>query len=212
MPGIFGGQDIGHHRLGRQPALDQPFRRGCLDHGLFAGAAGVFGTVCDDHAELRRDHVKPLGLLFTDHMHGRLAAWTVRIFRSDRYVHARQMKRQRPAIGVARLGTRLCRLHVLLVVAGLAFGNCLFDILERQKQLVAIKLLRTPAKLSAAQLAKQMAQAIDLRERAVALANGGIALCHRSVALHPRRHHQRMQSLGIRRKLICDFAHAMHRI
>jgi len=86
------------------------------------------------------------------------------------------------------------------------------DILERQKQLVAIKLLRTPAKLSAAQLAKQMAQAIDLRERAVALANGGIALCHRSVALHPRRHHQRMQSLGIRRKLICDFAHAMHRI
>ena len=120
------------------------------------------------------------------------------------------MKRQRPAIGMARLSTRLCRLHVLLVVAGLALGNCLFYILERQKQLVAIKLFRTPAKLGAAELAKQMAQAIDLRERAVALANGGIALCHRGVALHPRRHHQRMQRFGICRKLICDLAHAMH--
>jgi hypothetical protein len=55
-----------------------------------------------------------------------------------------------------------------------------------------------------------MAQAIDLRERAVALANGGIALCHRGIALRPRRHHQRMQRFGIRRKLICDLAHAMH--
>ena len=57
--------------------------------------------------------------------------------------------------------------------------------------------------LRAAQLAKQMAQAINLRERAV-------ALCHRGVALRPRRHHQRMQRFGIRRKLICDLAHAMH--
>ena len=203
MPSVFGGQDIGHHRLGRQPALDQPFRRGCLHHGLFAGAAGEFGTVCDDHAELRGDHIQPLRLLFTDHMHGRLATWTVHIFRSDRYVHARQMKRQRPAIGAARLGTHLCCLHVVLVVAGLALGNCLLDILERQKQLVAIKLLRTPAELGAAQLAKQMAQAINLRERAV-------ALCHRGVALRPRRHHQCTQRFDIPGKLICDLAHALH--
>ena len=27
MPSIFGNQDRGHHRLGRQPAFDQPFRR-----------------------------------------------------------------------------------------------------------------------------------------------------------------------------------------
>ena len=31
VPGIFGRQDIGHHRLGRQPALDQPLGRRRLD-------------------------------------------------------------------------------------------------------------------------------------------------------------------------------------
>jgi hypothetical protein len=55
-----------------------------------------------------------------------------------------------------------------------------------------------------------MAQAIDLRECPVALADGAIALCHRGVALRPRRHHQRTQRFGIRRKLICNLAHAMH--
>ena len=60
MPGVFGDQHRGDHRLGRQPALDQPFGRRRLHHRLLAGPAGVFGTVRHDHPELRRDHVEPL--------------------------------------------------------------------------------------------------------------------------------------------------------
>ena len=93
VPGIFGCQDIGHHRLGRQPALDQPLGRRRLDGRLFAGPAGIFGTMCDDHAELGRDHVQPLRRLLADHMHGRPAARAVRIFGSNRYIHPRQMTR-----------------------------------------------------------------------------------------------------------------------
>ena len=48
------------------------------------------------------------------------------------------------------------------------------------------------AEVRTLQLAKQMAQAIDLRERAVALADGGLALRDRSVTFRTRRHHQRM--------------------
>ena len=61
MPSIFGNQDRGHHRLGRQPALDQPFQRWCLDHALFAGPAGVLGTMRHDHPILGGDDVETLG-------------------------------------------------------------------------------------------------------------------------------------------------------
>lgn len=59
VPGIFGDQHMGDHRLGRQAALDQPLRRRRLNHAIRAGPTGVFGTVGDDHAELRRDDVEP---------------------------------------------------------------------------------------------------------------------------------------------------------
>jgi hypothetical protein len=36
--GVFADQDMGDKRLGRQPALDQARRRGCLDHALLAAA------------------------------------------------------------------------------------------------------------------------------------------------------------------------------
>ena len=68
---------------------------------------------------------------------------------------------------------------------GFALGNRLLDILECQEQLVGIELLRAFAEVRTLQLAKQMAQAIDLRKRAVAFG-------YRSVTLRTRRHHQRM--------------------
>ena len=117
VPGIFGCQDIGHHRLGRQPALDQPLGRGRLDGRRCAGPAAIFGTMCDDHAELGRDHVQPLRRLLADHMHGRMAARAVGIFGSNRHIHPRQMTRQRAAIDATLFGARLCGYRVLLVVA-----------------------------------------------------------------------------------------------
>jgi len=45
---------------------------------------------------------------------------------------------------------------------GFALGNRLLDILECQEQLVGIELLRAFAEVRTLQLAKQMAQAIDV--------------------------------------------------
>ena len=200
MPGVFGNQDIGHHRLGRQPALDQPFRRRRLNHRLLAGPASIFGTVRHDDPELRRNHVEPLRRLFTDHMHGRPAAGAVRVFGLDRHIHVRQMDGKRAAIGAALFATRPCGHWVLPVVGRLVAGNRLFNILECQKQLLGIELLRTPAELRTLQLAQQMPQAINLRK-------GMIALYDRGVTLRTRRRDQHMQRIDIRP---CDLAHARH--
>ena len=131
MPGVFGNQDIGHHRLGRQPAFDQAFRRRRLNHSFLAGPAGVFGTVRHDHPELRRDHVETLRGLLADHLHGRPAAGTVGIFGLDRHIHPRQMGGKRAAVDAALFGARSCGHDVLLVVVGLVRRNSLLDVLKR---------------------------------------------------------------------------------
>jgi hypothetical protein len=91
----------------------------------------------------------------------------------------------------------------LLVLAGLVPGNGLLDIFEGQKQLLGIELLRTPSELRTLQLPQEMPQAIDLRQRVVALGDRGVTLRMRS-------RYQRMQHLDVGRKLMCDLAHARH--
>ena len=164
MPGVFGDQHRGDHRLGRQPALDQPLGRRRLNHRLLAGPAGVFGTVRHDHPELGRDHVEPLRGFLADHMHGRAAARAVVVFGLDRHMDARQMGGKRAAIGAALFGARArapprsaCRRRPR------SCRNGLLDILKRQGELVWVELLRTSAELHALQLAQQMPQAIVLR-------------------------------------------------
>jgi hypothetical protein len=156
-----------------------------------------------DHPELCRNHVEPLRRLLTDHMHGRPAAGAVGVFRLDHHIHARQMGGKRSAIGAALFAARPCGHRVLFVVGSLVAGNGLLDILECQKQLLGIELLGPPAELRALQLAQQMPQAINLRQRLVALRDRG-------VTLRTRRHDQRMQHVNIGRKLMGDLAHARH--
>jgi hypothetical protein len=203
MPSVFGNEDVGHHRLGRQPALDQPFGRRRHNHRLLAGAAGIFGTVRDNHPELRRNDVQPLRGLFADHMHGRPATRAVRVFGLHRHIDARQMSGKRATIDAALVGPRRCRRRVLLVLAGLIPGDGLLDILKRQKQLLGIELLRTPAKLRTLQLAQQMPQAINLRQRLVALGDRGIPF-------RTRRRDQHMQRFDLGRKPSCALAHAQY--
>jgi hypothetical protein len=121
----------GHHRFRRQPALDQPFGRCRLQHGLLTGSAGIFGAVCHQHAELRRYHVEPLRGLLTDHMHGRPAARASGVVRLDRHMQVRQMGRKRAAIGATLLGASGRPDRVSLVVIGFGGGNGLLDILKR---------------------------------------------------------------------------------
>ena len=59
---VFGDENLRHRRLGWQPALNQPRRRGRLHHPVLASPAGIFGPTHNKHAELSRDDVKS----FTD--------------------------------------------------------------------------------------------------------------------------------------------------
>ena len=117
----------------------------------------------------------------------------------------RQMAGERAAIGATFVAAPSCGRRILLVVGGLVAGNGLLDIFQGQKQLLRIELLRTPAELRTLQLAQKMPQAIDLRQRLVALDN-------RCIALGARRRDQRLQRFDVGRKLGCDLAHARHSI
>jgi hypothetical protein len=134
----------------------------------------------DNHPELRRHDVEPLRRLLADHMHRRAAVGAVRVFRLDGHINMRQMGGERTAIGATLVGTLLCRHRILLVLDGLVGGNGLLDVLESQKQLIAIELLRASAELRTLQLTQKMPQSIVLQQRLV-------ALCNRSITLGARR-------------------------
>ncbi|MCP1835504.1 hypothetical protein J2R76_003842 [Bradyrhizobium sp. USDA 4532] len=88
----------------------------------------------DDHAELRRDDVEPLGRFLADHMHRRAAARAIGIFRSDRHVDVRQMGRKRATIGASLISALACARRVLLVLSRLVGCNGLLDVLDCQQQ------------------------------------------------------------------------------
>jgi hypothetical protein len=73
--------------------------------------------------------------------------------------------------GACRRGR--ARQPILLVILSFIGRNCLLTILQRQLELVRIKLLRAPAKLCALQLVKQMPQMVNLRQGLVAFRNRG---------------------------------------
>ena len=67
---------------------------------------------------------------------------------------------QRAAAGPARLGAGALEGRIGLLLLGLGFGDRLFDILQRESELVGIELLGAPAEPQPLQLADQMAKAI----------------------------------------------------
>src|SRR5271166_5743714 len=99
----------------------------------------------------------------------------------------------RGAVGPALFRTGASVPLVLLVVGGLARGDGLLDILERQGELVRVELLGPTAELHALQLTQEMLQAIDLRQRLVALGERG--------------REPRLQLGGFDRRLIRALAH-----
>lgn len=68
MIGIFGDQHVSDGRFRRQPCLDQAGWSRGLNNTISAGTARIFGTASDDDAELRRDHVQPLGRILANAM------------------------------------------------------------------------------------------------------------------------------------------------
>jgi len=92
--GVFGDQDLGDRRLGRQAAFDQSSRRRRLHHDVLACPAGVFGPTHDQDPELGRHDVESLASVLADAMQRALAARAGMIIDVDHHLDARQMRRQ----------------------------------------------------------------------------------------------------------------------
>ncbi len=100
--GVLGDEHLGDGRLGRQAALDQPRRRGRLDHDVLAGPAGILRPAHHQHPELRRHDVEPLGDVLADPMQHPRAARAGLARDVDHSLDPRQVGRQgatvRPAL------------------------------------------------------------------------------------------------------------------
>jgi hypothetical protein len=64
VPSILGDQRGGDHRLGRQPALDQPFGRRRLHHRLLAGPGGQINEALSGRNTAERRFYTSLRLSF----------------------------------------------------------------------------------------------------------------------------------------------------
>jgi hypothetical protein len=66
--GVLPDDDVGDQPFGRQATLDQAQWRWCLHERPGAGPAGILGTAHNQHPELGRDHIQPLGHILADGM------------------------------------------------------------------------------------------------------------------------------------------------
>jgi hypothetical protein len=73
-----------------------------LHHPVLAGAASVFRSPHDRHLELGGDDVELLADVFADPMERAFAARAMLVLNADDCLEARQMRRQRAAIGAFR--------------------------------------------------------------------------------------------------------------
>ncbi len=149
MVGVLGHQHLGHHALGGQSALDQPWRRRGLDHLALTGAAGVLRAVADDDLVLRRHDVEALGDILADHMHRAGAAGAGRRGRFDPHLHLRQMVGQRGTLLAALARAMRLQLPVGLFLLALDLGQALLQVLEGQLQLVLVQLFGPGGELQA---------------------------------------------------------------
>ena len=101
MVGIFGHQNLGDGRLGRQSALDQPGWGRGLQDTVLARAAGVFGPQGDEHPELRRHDVEPLALVLADPVQLALATGADLVIDIDDELDPRQMRWQCTPVAAA---------------------------------------------------------------------------------------------------------------
>jgi len=112
-----------------------------LHHAVGAGSAGIFGAPGDDHPELGRDHVEPLGDVLANAVQTAATA-TDEAFGFDDLLDPRQMPGNRTTIGAAPPG-RSARGAILGFFLGVDGRDGRFQILQRQLELVWIALFRS---------------------------------------------------------------------
>ena len=143
--GVFADEHMRDHGFGRQPSGDQPGRSRRLHDALGAAPAGVSRPAGDEHPELRRDDVEPLGDVLPDPMQPAAAARAVEALRLDDPLDPRQVPRQRAAVGAPTLSARPLQRRVGGIRLGPVRGDLLLGILQRQLELAGVELLRAPA-------------------------------------------------------------------
>lgn len=139
MIGVFADQYMRDSGFRRHACLDQPSRGWGLNDAVGAGAARIFGATGDDDAELRRDHIQPLGSILADAMQAS-AAGADQDFRLDHLFDTRKMLGKRTAIDHAWFGDPFSWRNVGLFL-GADCRDGRFQILQRQIELVGICLL-----------------------------------------------------------------------
>jgi hypothetical protein len=186
MIGVFGDQNLRHSRLGRQSALDQPCRRGRLDHYVFASPAGVFRPAHHQHAELGGHDVKTFARILPNAMQRLAATWAGLVIDIDHHLDARQVRRQRSPLQ-ATLGRPACPLgRIGRINLGLITRRILLDIFEPEQHLVFGQCLGTPPKAMTLQLLDDLTEPIVLR---------------------PLRNQHRFERAWVVRKCICGDRH-----
>ena len=93
MPMILGIDHMRDEPLGRQPTLDQSFRRGVLENDAMTGAAGQSWPSGHDHTILHRHHVQPLALIAPNLKKDALAARATGFSGHQGFDDTRQMLR-----------------------------------------------------------------------------------------------------------------------
>jgi hypothetical protein len=117
--------------------------------------------------------------------------------RIDNDLNPRQVLRQCTAPGAPLFRAGLAQRRIGLLLFRFARGNRLFEIFQRQVELVGIELFRTPAELHPLQLTKQVAQSVVLAGKLVALLDQPPILGPLGVALRPCHQHQPAQSSNV---------------
>jgi hypothetical protein len=131
------------------------------------------------------------------------------IFGFDDDLDPRQMLGKRAASGTPLLRQGALQRRLGLLLFGLALGHRLFEVFQRQVELVGIEPFRAPAKLHPLQLADQVAPSVVLAGELIALFQEPPLLRPLGIALGPRRQHQRAQRRdGVRKGLL--LRHARH--
>ena len=88
---VFRHQHMRDGPFTRERSFYQPGRCWCLGDAVRAGPASIFGADCDDHLQLGRNDVEPLGTVLTDLVHRATSARAIQARRLDDLFDPRQV-------------------------------------------------------------------------------------------------------------------------
>ena len=145
VPAIFGDQHIGHHRLGRQPGLDQTLGRGRLDdlpsqaRQAYLGRWATITRYCAGITSSRWDVSSPITCMGARQQGQFVSSGAIVTSTRGRWAGS--------APRLARRFSARSSAIASFFLVGFVLGDRLLDILQRQEQLVGVKLLRAFAEV-----------------------------------------------------------------